>query len=573
MLGRLALKSGGSVVHASRPLAEIGDLQSFFAKRLMPPQSPPLEYLYANRWRIWGVVMIGLFMALIDITIVNISIPQLQRDLHSPVNTVSWVLNAYNIVFAVLLVSMGRLADQFGRKRFFLTGMTIFTIGSFLCAISWSVGALITFRMVQAVGAGILAPIALATTTLVFPPAQRGIGLAMMAVVANTAAALGPPIGGLLVEFASWPWSVGWHWIFLINVPIGIVGILLTLRVVPETTDPEAGNEVDWYGMATLGGAIFCLTYGLVQANDKGWGSPEIVSLFVASALLTVAFGLSQRYGRFPMLTKGLIENRQFVGANISFFLFAIGMMGVLFMTVLAFVNLWGYSELKAALAITPVPLTGLFVAPLVGRLAGRFPPRALGLPALTVMAIALFWLSGFPAEPDYAAVVGPLILMGAGMGATFPAISIGSMGSIAGQELGLGSGIVNMSRQVGFAVGVALLVAVFSGTIDDQVTKARKQVSELTATASLSQAERVRLERSAFPNPQQPSEKPPAPRTPVERQARAIVADHVRDSYGTAFRTAAFVTLLAIPFSLTMRRRPGEVVSPEMAAAAAAGG
>src|SRR6266516_2935813 len=169
---------------------------------MSPPfQNPPLEEIYAHRWRIWGVVMVGLFMALIDITIVNITVPQLQRDLHSSVDTVSWVLNAYNIMFAVLLVSMGRLADQFGRKRFFLIGMSIFTIGSLLCALSWSIGALITFRVVQAVGAGILAPLALAMTTLVFPPAQRGIGLAMMAVVANFAAAVGPPLGGVLVEF------------------------------------------------------------------------------------------------------------------------------------------------------------------------------------------------------------------------------------------------------------------------------------------------------------------------------------------------------------------------------------
>jgi MFS family permease len=146
----------------------------------MSLESPSLEYLHAHRWRIWGVVMIGLFMALIDVTIVNITIPQLQRDLKTPVDTVSWVLNAYNIMFAVLLVSMGRLADQFGRRRFFLIGMSIFTIGSLLCALSWSVGALISFRVVQAVGAGILAPLALATTTLVFPPQQRGFGLAMM---------------------------------------------------------------------------------------------------------------------------------------------------------------------------------------------------------------------------------------------------------------------------------------------------------------------------------------------------------------------------------------------------------
>jgi EmrB/QacA subfamily drug resistance transporter len=537
----------------------------------MPVESPPLEEIYANRWRIWGVVMIGLFMALIDITIVNISIPQLQRDLHSPVDTVSWVLNAYNIMFAVLLVSMGRLADQFGRKRFFLIGMSIFTLGSLLCALSWSVGALIAFRIVQAVGAGILAPIALAMTTLVFPPAQRGLGLALMAVVANAAAALGPPIGGLLVEFAGWPWSAGWHWIFLINVPIGVTGVLLALRVVPETRDPHAGTEVDWWGMATLGGSIFCLTYGLVEANSKDWGSPLIVSLFVASALLAVAFALTQRYGKYPMLTRGLLHNRQFVGASLSLFLFAIGMMGVLFMTVLAFVNLWGYSELEAALAISPVPLVGLLVAPVVGRLASRVSPRTVGVPALVVMATGLYWLSTFPAEPKYSSVVGPLILMGAGMGATFPAVSIGSMGSIAGQELGLGSGIVNMSRQVGFAVGVALLVAVFTGTVDNEIASARKEVARLTAQANLSPAQREQLNRTAFSDPRNPANQPPPARTPVERRAREVVDRHVRDSYGAAIRVAAFVTLLGIPFSLTMRRRPGEVAMPEAAAPAAA--
>jgi len=537
----------------------------------MPVQSPPLEYLYARRWQIWGVVMIGLFMALIDVTIVNISIPQLQRDLDAPVNTVSWVLNAYNIMFAVLLVSMGRLADQFGRRRFFLIGLTIFTIGSLLCALSWSIGALIAFRVLQAVGAGILAPIALATTTLVFPPAQRGIGLAMMAVVANTAAALGPLVGGLLVEFAGWPFTVGWHWIFLINVPIGVLAIALTLRIVPETTDPYAGTNVDWLGMATLGGSVFCLTYGLVEANEKGWGSPLIVSLFAVSALLAVAFALVERYGRFPMLTSGLVHNRQFVGANLAFFLFAIGMMGVLFMLVLAFVNLWEYSELEAALAITPVPVTGLFVAPVVGRFANRFPPRMLALPALVAMATALFWLSALPAEPDYAAVVGPLILMGAGMGATFPAVNIGAMGSIAGQELGLGSGIVNMSRQVGFAVGVALLVAVFTGTIDDEFMSARKEVAALQERANRANPNGIDL-FFLIRDPEDPSAIRRPARTPLEREASEIVDEHVRDSYGAAIRTAAFVTLLAIPFSLTMRRRPGEVAAPQAAVAAAAG-
>jgi EmrB/QacA subfamily drug resistance transporter len=533
-------------------------------------QNPPVEQLYANRWRIWGVVMIGLFMALIDVTIVNISIPQLQRDLNASVDTVSWVLNAYNIMFAVLLVSMGRLADQFGRKRFFVIGMSIFTVGSLFCALSWSVGALITFRIIQAVGAGILAPLALATTAMVFPPHQRGFGLAMMAVVANIAAAVGPPIGGVLVELAGWPWSVGWHWIFLINVPIGVLGIVLALRVMPETRDPHAGTNIDWWGMATIGGAVFCLTFGLVEANKHGWGSPLIVGLFVASALLTVAFAVAERFGRYPMLTRALARNRQFMGASTSLLLFGIGMMGTLFMTVLAFVNLWGYSELKAALGVTPVPLMAMLVSPIVGRLSTRLPPRVFGVPALVVMAGGLWALSGLPAEPSLGRVVWPLALVGAGVGATFPAVSIGSMGSVSGQELGLASGIVNMARQVGFAIGIALLVAVFSGTVDDRVTDAHREVAVLSREKGVTASERAKLDRVVFVDPSRPSADRPKPRTPVERKAQGIVNEQVRDAFGAAFRVAALVTLLAIPFSLTMRRRPTEVAVAEAPAAAA---
>jgi EmrB/QacA subfamily drug resistance transporter len=527
---------------------------------MTPRTNPPQEEIYARKWRIWGVVMIGLFMALIDITIVNISIPQLQRDLDAPVDTVSWVLNSYNIMFAVLLVSMGRLADQFGRRLFFLIGMSVFTIGSLMCALAWSVDALIGFRVVQAVGAGILAPLALAMTTLVFPPQQRGLGLALMAVVANAGAALGPPVGGVLVEFGGWPFDAGWHWIFLINVPIGVAGVILALRIIPETFDPNAGTRVDWWGMATNGGPIFCLTYALVEANNRGWGSPLIVSLLAASVVLAVLFAFSQRLGRFPMLTRALVRNVQFVGASVTLLLFAIGMMGALFLGVIAFVNLWGYSELEAALAVTPIAGMGLLVAPIVSRIADRVPPAAIAVPALLAMAGGLFWLSGLPAEPSFKRVLGPLILMGAGVGATFPAVAIGSMGSIRGQELGLGSGIVNMSRQVGFAIGVALLVAVFTGSVDDQVAGAREQVAALTRDSDLSREQTSQLRKRAFADPTDPQATPLEPRTPVERRAEHIVSEHVRDSFGVALRVAAFVTLLAVPFSLTMRRRPMEV-------------
>ena len=465
----------------------------------MTRRNPPAEELYARKWRIWAVAMVGLFMALIDITIVNITIPTLEEELDAGVDTVSWVLNAYNIVFAVVLVSMGRLADQFGRKRFFLIGLAIFTLGSLLCGIAGSIDQLIVFRAVQGLGAGVLAPLALALTTLIFPPHQRGLGLALLAVVANSAAAVGPPLGGLLLEVASW------HWIFLVNVPIGLVGIVMAARVMPETYDLDAGRRIDTVGMVLLGGSVLALTYGLVEANDAGWGSPEIVGLFVACAVLGAAFALSQRYGRFPMLTPALVRNRQFVGACITFQLFAVGVMGQLFVAVLLLTNLWDYDALKAALAISPVPAMGLLVAPIVGRFADRVPPRVVGIPALVAMAGGLLWFGAVPADPHYVEILGPLLLTGAAMGAAFPAINVGAMGSVRGQELGLGSGIVNMSRQLGFALGVAVLVAVLEG----------------------------------HGPPSSPGD--------------------ARDAFADAFRVAALFVVVAIPFALTLRRKPSD--------------
>ena len=524
--------------------------------------NPPAEELYARKWPIFAVTMVGLFMALIDVTIVNISIPELQRDLDAPVDTVSWVLNAYNIMFAVLLVGMGRLADQFGRRRFFVTGMAVFTAGSLLCALSPSIDALIAFRIVQAVGAGILAPLALATTTLVFPPHQRGLGLALMAMIANLAAAIGPPLGGVLIEVASW------HWIFLINVPIGVTGVVLALRVMPETYDLASTRQVDWVGMTLIAAAVFALTYGLVEANSRGWGSPLIVALLVGSAVLAMAFAASQRLGRAPMLSAALVRNRQFTGASLAMLAFAVGMMGMLFLCVIALIGLWGYSELEAAFAISPVAVTGALVAPLVARTADRLPPRALALPAILLVAGGLLWLSALPAEPDYLAILGPLVLTGMGIGAMFPAVSIGAMGSISGQELGLGSGIVNMSRQVGFTLGIAVLVAVFTGSLQGSEPELRAEVAGIARAAELDGPERDRLVERALAAPGQGGA-PPEPRTQVESRVADAAADTQRDAFAAGFRVAALAVLLALPFALAMRRSPSEV----HASAAAAGG
>ena len=263
-------------------------------------RNPSPEFLYENKWRIFGVMMIGWAMALLDISIVNISIPELQDEMSTDIGTVTWVINAYNIVFAVLLVSMGRLADQFGRRRFFVIGLAVFTIGSALCAVAWSVEWLIVFRVIQGAGAGILAPLGFAMTILVFPPQQRGFGLALIAVVALVSSAFGPVLGGVLIEMASW------HWIFLINIPFGIVGIMLALRWWPETWDLSAvGKQVDVRGMLLLGGAVLFLTMALVEANPFGGDLPLWLSLMQGAILLGILFFWWERRAPDPMITPG----------------------------------------------------------------------------------------------------------------------------------------------------------------------------------------------------------------------------------------------------------------------------
>jgi predicted MFS family arabinose efflux permease len=318
-----------------------------------------------------------------------------------------------------------------------------------------------------------------------------------------------------------------------VNVPIGVVGIFMAARVMPETYDLAADTKVDLLGMTLLGGSVFCLTYGLVEANSRGWGSTEIVGLFAAAVVLAAAFALSQRYGRYPMLTRALVRNRQFMGACATFLLFGIGVMGQLFLLVLLLTNLWGYSELEAAFAIAPIPVMGLIVAPLVGRRADRVPPRVMAIPALLGMAAGLYWLSTIPAQPDYLQILPALILTGASMGAGFPAINVGAMGSVSGQELGLGSGLVNMSRQLGFALGVAILVAVFTGAAPGSGGAPTGEGAALG---------------------QRP---PPA------------VAEEYRDAFADALRVASLCVLLAVPFALTMNRSPGQAHAAHAAAAA----
>ena len=423
-------------------------------------RNPPAEWLYAHRRSIFGVMLVAWVVTMLDASVVNIAIPDLQEALDTDVSTATWVINAYNLAFAVLLVPMGKLADQFGRRRLFVAGMVVFTVASALCAASPTVGALVAARAIQGAGAGMLAPLGFAMAVLVFPPPRRGFALSLIAGAALVANAAGPLLGGVLLEL------VGWQAIFLVNLPVGVVTIVLARRWWPETVDPRAAEQkVDWLGMVLLAAGVCALVMTLNQGNRQGWGSLNVLWLAQLTILLGFGFWASQRFGAAPMLPRDLAANVRFRSANLAMLLFGAGFIGALLMLSLVFVDLWGYTPIEAGLALTPVPLAGLLTWPIAARMAGEVAPRVIAVPALGAVAAGLLWLSALPAVADgpgdYLLILPGLLLVGGGMGVGFPAINVGAMSAVPPAGSGIASGILNTSRQLGAALGVAILVAV----------------------------------------------------------------------------------------------------------------
>jgi EmrB/QacA subfamily drug resistance transporter len=542
------------------------------AKPAKERTNPSPEFLYAHKNRIFGVMMIGWFMSLMDQSIMNIAVPELLEDFETDLRNVTWTVTAYAIVFAILLVGSGRIADQFGRKKVFLTGMFVFTLGSALCATSWEIGWLIGFRAFQAVGAGLLAPLGFAMTMLVFPPEERGRGLATIAVVALVASGIGPVLGGLLIEVASW------EWIFLINVPLGIVGIVLGLRWWPETYDLTASRRVDVVGMLLLGAAVFFLTFGLSEGNYRGWDNASVLFFLQLSVFLFVGFWASQRIGKDPMVPPALTRNRQFVSANVAMLLLGAGALGALLIISLVLVNLWGYSELEAALAMLPIGAFGGLAWPVVGKGADHLAPYRLAMPALLLMAAGLIWLSFLPStyegQLDYWLVLPGIALIGLGVGVAFPAINVGAMGAAAGPHVGVASGLVNMFRQIGAALGIGLLIMVFTTTAGWHYTWKKDHLEDTAyvwAVPTPVLHGMIGHDLAMFAGAVHREEHAP---TGFNRMVRRESAGIARDGYAWALRIAALLLLLALPFARRMTLTPAEVrarVMAMMRAAAAA--
>lgn len=402
------------------------------------------------------VAAFGAFLALLESTIVNVAFPDIQRYFHSGIGDLSWVLNAYNIVFAAFLVAAGRLADLLGRKRLFISGVVVFTIASGLCAGADSVGQLVAFRVLQGLGAAALVPASLGLVIEAFPAQRRAHGVNLWGAAGALAAGLGPPIGGALVE------SLNWRWVFLVNLPLGVLAVVAARRVLVESRAAGRRRVPDVRGAVLLGMALALLTLGLIKGPDWGWASVPAVGSLVAAAIAMAGFVMSSRHHRAPLVEPAVLRIRSFVAGSALTAVASAGFYAYLLTHVLFLNYVWDYPLLQAGLAVCPAALIAAVVAGLLGRVADRHGYRLIvGVGAVIWAASLLWYLLCVGSTPNFLGEWLPgQILQGIGVGATFPLLGSAALaGLTAGGSYATASAVTGTIRQIGAVMGIALLV------------------------------------------------------------------------------------------------------------------
>src|SRR5215471_15422918 len=410
----------------------------------------------SRRWLVLFVTSLGVFMVFLDGTIANIAFPAIRRSFpDASLATLSWVLNAYSIVFAALLLASGRIADVAGRRRVFFVGLAIFCAGSAACGAAPDDAALIAARALQAVGASLLMPASLALVLPEFPPSMRATAVGIWGAVAAVAAASGPSLGGLIVD------RVDWRWAFYVNLPIGLAAWLAGRRLLREARDESATRWPDAVGVVLVTLAVGALSLGIVEGTDWGWTDPRIVAAFATAAVLIPIVALRAARHPAPVIDLALFRVRSFAVANVATILFATAGSAMLLSGVLFLTGVWHYPILEAGLAVSPGPLFAAAFAPPAGRLADRFGHRAVLVPGALVFALGIgLYLTRVTTVPDY---VGTWLLAacvtGMGVGLTLPTLGSSAAASLPPARFAAGSAVSNTSRQVGTVLGVSLLV------------------------------------------------------------------------------------------------------------------
>jgi EmrB/QacA subfamily drug resistance transporter len=414
----------------------------------------------ARKWWTLAAVAFGLFMIMLDNTVVNVALPSIAADLQADLSGLEWIVTGYALTFASLMLTGGKLADLLGRRLIFVVGLAIFTLSSFACGMATSEEMLIGARVVQGAGAALMNPATLSIIAATFPPRQRGMAIGIWAGVSALALAIGPLVGGLLTEHADW------SWIFFVNVPVGVVAIAASLILIPESKDESAEQSLDLPGLLTSGLGLFALTYGLIEANTYGWTSGRILGSFAVAVVLLVAFVLLETHQRIPMLDLSLFRNGTFAGANLAVLLVALAMFGVFFFVSLYMQGILGYSAVETGAAFLPLTVLIILVAPIAGKTSDRIGSRWLITAGMLLITVQLLSFSRLGVDATFFNLLPGLLVGGVGMALVMTPSAAAAVRALPVDKSGVGSAVLNAFRQVGGSMGIAVMGSIMANQV-----------------------------------------------------------------------------------------------------------
>jgi EmrB/QacA subfamily drug resistance transporter len=412
-----------------------------------------------RKWWTLAAVSFGLFMIMLDNTVVNVALPAIQEDLGTGLSELQWIVTGYALTFAALMLIGGKLADAYGRRLIFVIGIVIFTGASLWCGLANSGDMLIAARVLQGGGAALMNPATLSIIAATFAPKERGMAIGIWAGTAALALAIGPLVGGLLTEHLSW------HWIFFVNVPVGIVAIAASFLLITESKD-DTHQSLDLPGLGTSALGLFALTYGLIEANAYGWTSARIVGSFVIAVVALASFVQIERRRRFPMLDLSLFRSGTYAGANIAMLLVALAMFGIFFFVSLYMQNILGYSAVQAGAAFLPMTVLIILVAPFAGKASDKYGSRWLMTIGMVLLGVQLLYLSQLGAHASFWNLLPGFIVGGFGMAMTMTPTAAAATRAVPVEKSGVGSAVLNAMRQVGGSLGIALMGAIVAAQV-----------------------------------------------------------------------------------------------------------
>jgi EmrB/QacA subfamily drug resistance transporter len=404
-----------------------------------------------RKWWTLVAVSFGLFMIMLDNTVVNVALPSIRSDLGISTSELEWVVNAYALTFGVLLLSGGKLADLLGRRAIFIAGLIVFTGASLWCGLAGGAGELIAARTVQGVGAALMNPATLSIVTATFPPRQRGRAIGIWAGVSALALAVGPLAGGLLT-------GIHWSWIFFINVPIGILAVLAARLLIDESKDTSHEQRLDLPGLASSAVGLFALIYALIETNSHPWSSTRVLLLLTLAAVALGVFVLLELRQPLPMLDLSLFRQRTFSGANLAMGLVGLAMFGIFFFNSLFLQTVLRYSAVRAGATFLPMTVLIVLVAPAAGNIADRIGSRWLMGAGMILLAASLLLFAGLDQRSTFWDILPGLLVGGFGMAITMAPTTSAAMAAVPVDKAGVGSGVINSMRQVGGSLGIAIM-------------------------------------------------------------------------------------------------------------------